>query len=276
MCWSRTLLLLFFASPVWALEGYIIGVGADADTEDAIAASLSAELGLTKDTWLSMAVASNKVDLPLGITLDTLYADVGIDHWFDPVGVRVGVAYWGDSDILDSVDYRASLYWRGDKFSVAGNYEFRDFSFDLFRRFPSGVRDIEFHADGVGLSARVDLSDSVDLSFSAMQYDYNVNLGIAESRPIADFLSVSRLSLLNSLIDYRGRVAVGVDVGPRRLSLDYATWKGEVGGRVTNSVTLRFLTPMGQRSDVEFSLGVDRSKGFGSVAVFSVFLFFYG
>ena len=93
------------------------------------------------------------------------------------------------------------------------------------------------------MSARVELSDSVDLSFSAMQYDYNVNLGNAENRPISDSLFISRLSLLNGLIDYRGRLGVGVD--PRRLSLDYATWKGGVGERVPNSVTLRFLMPMG-------------------------------
>ena len=87
---------MFVASPAWALEGYIIGVGADADTEDAVAATLSADLGLTNVTWLSAAVASNKVDMPLGITLDALYADVSIDHWFNPIGF----AHWGDSDIL--------------------------------------------------------------------------------------------------------------------------------------------------------------------------------
>lgn len=273
---SRTLAILFLASPAWALEGYIVGGGVEADSEDGIAATMFAELGLAKDTSLSTAVASNKADLPRGITIDTLYADVGIDHWFQPFGVRAGVAYWGDNGILDSVDYRGSLYWRNDKLTLAANYERREFSFDIFRDTVLPGQDIEFHANGVGLSGRFELNDSVDLSFSGIDYDYNVNLGRSANRPIADFLSVFRLSLLNSLIDYRARISLGVDVGPRRWTLDFAKWEGVVDGRPTDSVTLRFLTPIGQKNDIEFSLGVDRADGFGSVTLFLVFLFFYG
>jgi hypothetical protein len=276
MSWFRVTALLLVATPAWGFEGYVIGAGVEADTEDSMAATLSADLGIAKETWLSAAIATSRVDLPRGTSIDTLYADIGIDHWFQPVGIRLGVAYWGDSDVLSSNDYRGSLYWRNDRVSIAGNYEFRDFTFDIFRNDFLPGQDIEFHANGVGLSARFELSPTVDLGLSGMDYDYNVNLGVAENRPIVDFLSVSRLSLLNSLIDYRARVELGVDVGNRRWSLDYATWKGEVDGRRTESLTLRFLTPMGKASDIEFGLGVDHSDDFGSVTLFSVFLFFYG
>ena len=232
--------------------------------------------GVAKETWLSAAIAASRIDLPRGTSIDTLYADLSIDHWFQPVGIRAGVAYWGDSDVLSSVDYRGSLYWRNDRVSITGNYEYRDFTFDIFRLDALPGQDVKFHADGIGLAVRFELSPAVDLSLSGMDYEYNVNLGIAANRPIVDFLSVSRLSLLNSLIDYRARVALGVDVGERRWSLDYATWAGEVDGRDTESLTLRFLTPMGQKSDIEFGLGVDHSDDFGSVTLFSVFLFFYG
>jgi len=276
MYWFRTSLLLLLASPAWSAEGYIIGTGVEADSGDAIAATFSAELGLTKNTWLSTAVARSKVDLPRGRSIDTLYADIGIDHWFQPLGVRAGVAYWGDNEVLDSVDFRGSVYWRNDKVSVSGDFEYRDFTFDIFRGDLRPGQDAEFHAHGAGLSARFELNESVDLSFSAIDFSYDVNLRLDANRPIRDFLSVSRLSLLNSLIDYRGRVTLGVDVGLRRWSLDYATWQGEVDGGKTNSVTLRFLTPLGQKSDVEIGLGVDRSKDFGSVTLLSVFFFFYG
>ncbi len=276
MHWFRASIVLFVASPVWAIEGYIIGVGAEADSEDAAAGSISADIGLKKNTWLSAAIAKNMVDLPHGINIDTLYADIGIDQWFEPIGIRLGAAYWGDDEILDSVDFRGSLYWRNDKFRVSGLFEYRDFSFDVFRDDLRPGQDVRFHAKGAGLSARFELSPSVDLNFSAIDYRYSVNLRLDANRPIRDFLTVSRLSLLNSLVDYRGRVELGVDVGKQRWAIDYATWKGEVDGRKTDSVTLRFLTPLGQKSDIEFGLGVDQSDDYGSVTVFSVFLFFYG
>lgn len=276
MSWSRALALIFFAAPAWGVEGYVIGAGVEADNEDGSAVTLSTDLGIAKETWLSAAIASSRIDLPSGTSVETLYADIGIDHWFQPLGVRAGVAYWGDSDVLNSIDYRGSLYWRNARASLAGTYEFRDFTFELFRGDAVPGRSVEFHANGVGLSSRFELSPAVDLTVSGMKYDYNVNLGLAANRPIVDFLSVTRLSVLNSLIDYRARAAVGVDVGDRRWTLDYATWKGEVDGRVTESLTLRFLTPMGQKSDIEFGLGVDHSDDFGSVTLFSVFLYFYG
>ena len=267
---------MIIASPAWAAEGYIVGIGADVDNADGSAGSLSGELAVTENTWLSAALARSSVDLPRGITLDTVYGDLGVDHWFDPVGIRATVAYWGDSDILDSVDYRGSLYWRNDKFTLSGEYEYRDFSFDVFRDRLRPGQDAKFAANGLGLSARFELSESVDLSFSGIDYDYDVNLRLDANRPIADYLTVSRLSLINSLIDYRARVGLGIDAGKQRWSIDVATWKGEVDGRKTNSATLRFLTPLGTKGDVEFGLGVDKSRDFETVTLFSVFFYFYG
>ena len=276
MRWFRPFLLLFLSAPVCAAEGYIIGVGAEVDNADASAGSLSGELGVTESTWLSAAIAKNSIDLPRGITLDTVYGDIGVDHWFDPVGIRATLAYWGDSDILDSVDYRGSLYWRGDKVTLSGEYEYRDFSFDVFRSDLRPGQDAQFNANGIGLSARFELSESLDLSLSGIDFDYNVNLRIDANSPILDFLSVSRLSLINSLVDYRARVGLGIDAGNQRWSLDIATWKGEVDGRRTNSATLRFLTPLGKSGDIELGLGVDKSRDFGSATLFSIFLYFYG
>lgn len=276
MRWLRAPLLLLLAGPAWAAEGYIISIGAEVDNADASAGSLSGELAVTKNTWLSAAAASNSVDLPRGVTLDTVYGDIGVDHWFDPVGVRATISYWGDSDILDSRDYRGSLYWRNDKITLSGQYERRDFSFEVFRDTLRPGQDFEFSADGLGLSARFKLSKSVDLSLSAMDYDYDVDLRIDANRPILDYLSVSRLSLINGLIDYRARISLGVDVGNQHWSLDVARWKGEVDGREAHSATLRFLTPLGKTSDIELGLGVDRSSGYDTVTVFSVFFYFYG
>jgi len=276
MRWSRLSLLCLLAGPASAAEGYVVGVGAQADSAEAIAASLSAELGVSKNTWLSGALAKHSVDLPRGTSIDTVYADLGIDHWFDPVGVRATIAYWGDQDILDSLDYRAAVYWRGAKVTVTGNVEYRDFSFDVFRHDLRPGQDFQFHAHGVGASARFELSDALDLRLSGIDYDYSVNLSIGANRRIVDFLSVSRLSLINTLIDYRAGAGLDLDAGKQRWSLDWATSKGAVADSTTNSATLRFLTALSNKSDIEFGLGVDDSDDYGTATVFSVFIYFYG
>ncbi len=276
MHWFRASALLLLASPTLAAEGYIVGVGLEVDNVDASAGSLSGEIGLTKKTWLSAAAAKSAVDLPRGVQIETIYGDIGVDHWFDPFGIRLSVAYWGDDDILDSNDARGSLYWRNDKVTLAGEFEYRDFSFNVFRDDLRPGQDFRFHANGTGLSARIELTDSIDLSLSGIDYDYNVNLSIDANRRILEFLSVSRLSLINSLIDYRTRIGLGIDVGERRWNLDFATWKGEVAGSKTNSTTLRFLTPLSDNSDIEFGLGIDDSDDYGSATIFSVFIYFYG
>lgn len=279
MCWRRTslsLLLLSLAGASVAGEGHVVGAGLEGDSSDGLAISLLADYGLADETWLSAAIARNSGESAFRQDLDTWYADVGIDHWWDPIGLRAGVAYWGDNDTLDSTDWRASVYWRNEKLSISADYEYRDFSilFPETDRFPS--RDVGFSADGVGVSARFNISDSVSVGVSGLDYDYDVNLQLDSNRPLLLLLSYSRLSLINSLVDYRVAANLGVDVGERRWQLDLGAWRGEVDGSTTRSATVRFLTPMSDRSDVEFALGIDDSALYGNVTFFSVFLFFYG
>jgi hypothetical protein len=277
MSWRNTVPLLLLASNALAIEGYFVGVGMEGDTAEGLAASVIGDVALTSNTWLSAAVARSTADLPRRQSVETWYGDLGLDHLFDPVGIRVGVAYWGDSDILDSNDLRGSLYWRGDKTMIAVDYEVRDFSFDIppFNTFPG--RTINFDAQGIGLSARFDVSEDVSLSVFGMDYDYSLDLRIDDTnRPILDLLSFSRFSLINSLVDYNAGVALGLDAGRQRWLFEFATWRGEVDGSVTKSATIRLMTPVGQKSDIEFGLGVDNSELYGTVTFFSVYLYFYG
>lgn len=278
MYWLKRslLIVLLLGGRAVAGEGYVLGGGVEADTEDGLAVSIIGEIGLTEQTWLSAALARNTAESPFRQNLDTWFADLGIDHWWKPLGVRAGVAYWGDNDTLDSTDLRTSLYWRGDKSSIAADYEHRDFSvlFPGTALFPG--READFAADGVGLSARFEVSETVSLGLSGIDYDYDVNLKLDTNRPLLQLLSFSRLSLINSLVDYRATATVGVDVGESSWQFDAATWKGEVDGSSSKSATVRYLTPISDRADVELSLGVDDSELYGNVTFFSVYVFFYG
>lgn len=270
------LLLLLLTSNALAGEGYVLGGGFEADTEDGLALSAIGDFGLTEKTRISGAIARNTAELQFRPDIDTWYADLGLDHWWDPAGIRLGLAYWGDTDTLESTDFSTSLYWRGDSFSIAGDHEFRDFSFLLPATDRFAGRKIGFDANGIGLTARFDLTDAVAFGLSGMDYDYSINLKLDDNRGLLDLLLFSRLSLINSLIDYRAYATVGVDIGKRHWQVDVGTWKGEVDGGTTRSATVRFLSPLGETSDIEFALGMDDSDLYGSVTIFSVFLYFYG
>lgn len=276
MSWSRVIPLTLLSGHCWAAGNYVIAGGLEGDTADGLAAALIGNLAVGEETWLSAGVARSSVALPARDELETWYADVGVDHFFDPAGVRLGLAYWGDDNVLDSTDARASLYFSGRRGSLSFDYEFRDFElqlpeFDFLRR-----RRVNFDANGFGLGARLDLSERVDIRFRGMGYDYSVNLRLDPNREIVNLISVTRLSLINTLVDYRASIGLGIDFDLRRLEFEAAQWEGAVAGSRTNSYSVRFITPIADRNDIEFGLGYDDSENYGEVTVFSVFLYFYG
>lgn len=274
---SRSLLLVLIASKALAAgDGFLLGGGIETDTADAIRGSIVGGAGVSEDTWLSGAVSQSSVELPTGRSIDTLYADVGLDHWFDPLGVTVGASYWGDPDVLDSSDWRASLYWRGKKLALGAEYEFRDFDFTVPPTALTPGRTFMFDADGIGVTARIQVSESLSMSFAGRKYDYSVDFAPLENRDVINLISVSRLSLVNSLIDSRAGVVIALDQGLRRIELDISSSKGAVDYARTNSMTVRYLTPLGGKTDIEFSLGYDDSDTYGDVTFFSVFVYFYG
>jgi hypothetical protein len=272
----RPVALLLLAGNCSAAGDYVIAGGLQGDTADGLAVALLGDLAVGEETWLSAGLARSSVELPIRDELETWYADVGLDHFFDPAGVRLGLAYWGDNSVLDSTDARASVYFRGASASLSFDYEFRDLELELPETVFARRRQVNFDANGFGLGARLDLSEDVDIRFKGMSYDYSVNLRLDPNRDFVNLISVTRLSLLNSLVDYRASASLGIDFGLKRLELEVAQWEGAVAGSRTNSYSVRFLAPVGKRNDIEFELGYDDSENYGEVTVFSVFLYFYG
>jgi hypothetical protein len=277
MCSPRILLLLFAAGVVQADgNAYLLGGGLESDTDGGLRGSLLAGIELGESTWLSGGFAASSVDLASGRSSDALYGDIELDHHFDPLGISLGVAYWGDPDLLDSVDLRGSLYFRGERFSIAGEYEFRDFDFIIP---PSDFfvgREFAFDADGIGARIRYKFTEMFSISASAMSYDYSVNFRPDENRDALRLITVSRFSLINTLIDSRAGVDFAFDVGSSRWELDYSTWKGALDRARTQSVTIQYLRPLSLRTDIEFGLGYDESDLYGDVTFFSLYLYFYG
>lgn len=138
------------------------------------------------------------------------------------------------------------------------------------------VRELMFDADGIGASAKFKTSENTSLFLSGKKFDYSVPFRPVENVDAANLVTVSRLSLINSLIDHRASVSFSIDRGLKNWEIDFTTWEGVLAGSRTNSLTLRFLTPMTDKTDVEFGLGYDDSELYGDVTFFSLYLYFYG
>ena len=262
-------------STATAGEGYVVGLGVEGDTSDSLAFSAFADFGLSEKTWISVTAAKSQAEGVIG-RLDTAYGDIGLDHYFDPVGIRLGAAYWGDDELLDSFDVRGSLYVRTKAVSLTADYERRDFDFFFDLQPLTQRRQVEFEADGYGLSFRADAGERVGLFIRGMSYDYSVDLTQLQNISDLNFLSVSRLSLANSLLDHRVDTGLDIKFGLKLLSLEVGRRQTAIdSGRVT-SYSVGFLFPASDASDIELRVGYDDSEPFGGTAVFSFFWFFYG
>lgn len=267
---------LLAGNAAFATEGFIIGGGAEGDSDDGLALSLIGGIGFTENTWLSAGLARSSVDLVNGRELESEYADIELDHYFDPLGIRVGAAYWGDSDVLTSNDVRGAVYWRNDLASISFDYEYRDFEFIVPSTDFTSTRVIMFDADGFGLSARFEMSENTSLRLRGMKYNYSVPFRPVDNVDAARLISVTRLSLINSLVDHRAGMTLSIDQGLRNWEIDVSTWEGVIDRSRTRSLTVRYLMPMGSRADIELGLGYDDSELYGDVTFFSLYLYFYG
>lgn len=266
---------MLLSGNAWAGDGYIIGLGAEGDTSDSLAFSAFGDFGLSKKTWVSVTAAKAQAEGVLS-QLNTVYGDIGLDHYFDPIGIRLGAAYWGDKDILDSADIRGSLYVRTKAISLAVDYEKRNFDFFFDLEPLLQRRQVDFEADGYGLNFRANAGERISLFIRGMSYDYSVDLTQLQNISDLRFLSASRLSLANSLLDSRIDVGMDIKFGLKMLGLEVGSRQTAIDGGRVDSVSVGFLFPASDASDIELRVGYDDSENFGGTTVFSFFWYFYG
>lgn len=277
MSWHRYLasLFLLLASGAAAAEGYIVAIGAEADTRESRAFSAFGELAIGDSTWISAGAARSSADAPAD-RFDSNYADAQIDHLFDPVGVRVAVAYWGDPDALDSADLRSSIYVKNPRFSLSADFERRNFDLIVGPPLLRQARTVEFSANGVGFAGRLQMGDRTSVYLGGMWYDYSRNVSVEPGIDDLRFLSLSRLILANGLLDRKAHAGIEVEFGLRSLDFRYTNWRGLANQGNIDSFGIGFLTPLTASSDIEFRLSRDDSDTFGDSTVLSVFLYFFG
>ena len=171
---------------------------------------------------------------------------------------------------------RASLYYRDDIASFSADYERRNFDFVFGSILLQDRRKAEFHADGWGMTNRIQFSDRIIFRLSGMHYGYSRNIRIQPEIDILRFLSASRLSLINSLIDYRINAGLEFRFGLRSVDVSIGNWQTAVDQSKVDSYTIGFLTPMSDRTDIEIRLSFDDSENFGNTTSLTVFLYYFG
>lgn len=265
----------FCAGNAQAGAGYVLGLTAEADNAGGRAIAGFIDYGVTESTWLSGVVARTDTGGVSG-GLETLYLDAAIEQSFGVFGVRAGAAYWGDNDILDSTDIRGALFFRGKKGSLSFDFERRDFDFVFISPFDDRVRMVEFTADGIGAAASLNTSDNSRIFASGMSYVYSRDIRLQPEIDSLRLLSSSRLSLMNSLIDYRLSGGVEFRFGNQSLDLTLSNWQTAVDGGKVRSISVGFITPSSPASNLEFRFAFDESENFGNTFAFAISFYFFG
>ena len=274
--WALAATLLLSVSLAHAQGGFIAGLNVELDSADGRAAGGFLDYGFTDSTWLSIGLARTNTGGPLG-GLETLYADTALEQSFGAFGIRAAAAYWGDDEILDSNDGRISAFYRGERASISIDYERRSFDFviePLLTDRPD--RTVEFTADGIGGVGRLRTGDKTSLFASGMAYDYSRDIRLTDNIDTLRFLSSSRLSLMNSLVDYRFNVGFDYSIGQHTVDLSFSQWQTAIDGSRVNSIAIGLLTPAGYNSDFDLRLAFDESETFGSTVALAIGLYFFG
>ena len=82
MSWSRLAILLMLSSHCWAAGEFVVGVGAEGDSADGVAAALFGDLAVGEDTWIAASIARSSFDVNIRDTVSTWYGDIGLDPCF--------------------------------------------------------------------------------------------------------------------------------------------------------------------------------------------------
>jgi hypothetical protein len=109
-----------------------------------------------------------------------------------------------------------------------------------------------------------------------MVYDYSRNLRIQPDIDVLAFISRSRLSTINNLIDDRINGGLEFKFGLQSLDVTVGQWQTAVDGSRIDSFSLGFLTPISDRFDAEFRFSFDDSESFGETRALSVYFYYFG
>ena len=102
--------------------GWMLGLGAQADEDEATACSARCYVGVGSSTWLTFVAGQSSSPADRAdIEADTLV--LGVDHRFDQVGFTLEAERWGDPGALETEDLAGSVYFDRGRWRIGFGYE---------------------------------------------------------------------------------------------------------------------------------------------------------
>lgn len=257
---------------------WAIGLGAQIAGEGSFNTAASFDIAVTDTTWLRASGSLGESPDNRG-DVQTSTLSAGIDQSFGALGLTLDLQRWGDPDLVESDDIKASIYLRGDAVTVGllGERREIDLTFSV-----TGIggdvfsRTVGFTADGWGLRFSAKPVENWRFFASGRKYNYSANLAALPRIQLVDFLFASTLTLANSLVEFETSVGVERTFSDHAVFLNYGRDRSAVDRTFLESVDVGFLVPAGRRVDVELVFGISNSDDFGSETFGGVYLFIYG
>ncbi|MCP1727744.1 hypothetical protein J2T60_001744 [Natronospira proteinivora] len=126
------------------------------------------------------------------------------------------------------------------------------------------AEDFDLLSRSLGLRFGRELGEDWRLRVSATWYDYDKDAATLATREGVENLSLSALTLAQGFSEHRYGLGVSWSFDEwRELGLDLGRDKSAVDGLYSDTLSLRYLTPVGRQWDMELELGAARTEGFG-------------
>jgi hypothetical protein len=245
---------------------WMLGLAAESDENSNNSMLATVNWGVTKATWLNFtASCSNSSSNRADVTADSIV--VGVDHRFEAIGIAFDAEHWGDAGVLETQDYRGSLYVDRERFRVAVTYEDRSIDIPFTITGPLGrqfSRTVNVPAHGVALDARVVPAALWTIYFSAGEYDFERDLSVLPRIDRFNLLSTSTLTLANSFVDRVRMIGMQREFGAVAFNLSFMRDRSAIDGSILDTTSASVLFPVGRRFDLEVQIGDGRSDLFGT------------
>jgi hypothetical protein len=289
------------SGPVW-----LVTAGAELDDEDGHRFDLGATWAPTLATSVNAYAGSADTATDLN-NFSSRMASLGVDHWFEPLGVSLDLRWWGDADFFESRELVGTLYYKeeGWRFGLRG--EMRESDFDPVRfdvEIP--IRNLivpvsgsaECALDNYGYGATVSHTGRIwSVLLAGTQYEYSspectiTDLVVppqagtpGRSRELNRRITSAALArgaeLMGSaltreygFLDYSLWGSAALRSGLNTFGLDYFHDREEFQGFVADTLIGSITFPVSDRFDLELRLGATESDLSGRVAFAGVTLF---
>lgn len=261
-------------------SGYAIGIGVAADDGNGTTASLIGNLLVNDELSLFASYATTGADGDPD-NIQTRDWEIGGSYDFGAIGIDVYGGQTGDPDDFDAADLSYGIFHTNERWNLSARYLTRDI--DAILRTP-GLDNVDavtvpLEATGWRVAIGYRTNNKFRISASSRWYDYDRDLSVLGNRFVVLRLSPTSLTLATSLLDRSDSVGFEWPLTGQR-AIELRASRDQLAGDLGRASTFSagFITPVGQRGDLDISVGVSRGEAGieGDTVFLSLFYLFYG